>query len=517
MTHSRRRTLKWIAVAVLIAVVTALLLTSVAAAFVQQQTYTVQPGDSLYRIAQRFGLTVEQLASANGITNPALIHPGQVLIIPSSGSTGSTGTTTYVVKAGDTLWGIARQFNTTVERLVQLNGLTNANLLRVGQTLIVPTQTTATPVTTTPEVTETVTEEPTETETETVTPTEEPVQQIVHVVQPGETLSAIAVRYGTTYQQIALLNNLENPNLIFPGQRLIIREGTTPVPTATSTATATSTPTRTPTPTATRTPSATPTATATGTPFTPTATRTPTRTLTPTQTNTIDPNVIPTPTPIVQDVEIPDDAPNLLASGSFDGGFRSVIFDNVRVVDDWEPYYCAEPYTDAPCDALRQGNGNPIGLLMGRPAFKQATSSSNVRSGGAQQWSCNYMTCRAGVYQVIETTPGATCEVQVYVRSWSAYDANRDSDLSTTADRENATWFIRVDLSGGTEAFVSSSSMEISRGFGYLDDVYDTFTPISYTFQPIGVQTTIFIENLRLWPMTRNVNYIDDATVRCTE
>jgi hypothetical protein len=127
------------------------------------------------------------------------------------------------------------------------------------------------------------------------------------------------------------------------------------------------------------------------------------------------------------------------------------------------------------------------------------------------------MTCRGGVYQVVETTPGATCEVQVYVRSWSAYDTNRESDLSTTADRENSTWFIRVDLSGGTEAFVSDSSMEISRGFGYLDDVYDTYTPIRYTFQATGTETTIFIENLRLWSMTRNVNYIDDATVRCSE
>ena len=522
MTNSRRRTVRLIGLATIAIVLAALLMTGVASALAQQQTYTVQPGDSLYRIAQIYGLTVEQIASANGITNPSRIFPGQVLVIPTgSGSTGSTGTTTYVVKAGDTLWGISRQFNTTVDRLVQLNGLSNANLLRVGQTLIVPTEVSATPVTTTPVVTTTSTV--TVTTTVTQTATGEPEGPIIHIVQAGETLGAIAVRYGTTYQQIALLNGLANPNLIFPGQKLTIREGPTPVPTPTSTATPTRTPTATPTRTPTSTPTRTPTSTATATPtrtstpFTPTATLTPTITLTPTATNTRDPNAIDTPTPIVQDVEIPGNAPNLLGSGSFDGDFRTVVFESVKVVDDWEPFYCAEPYTAAACDALRQGNGNPVGLLMGRPSFKQATSAENVRSGGAQQWSCNYITCRAGVYQTITTTPGATCEVSVYVRSWSTNGTDRISDLATSADRENSTWFIRVDKAGGTDAFSQSSSMEISRGFGYLDDIYDNYVQISYIFKATGTQTTIFIDNLRLWPMTRNVNYIDDAAVRCNQ
>lgn len=524
--HPNRRSLRLIALATIVVLLAALLMTGVSAALAQQQTYTVQPGDSLYRIAQIYGLTVEQIASANGITNPSRIFPGQVLVIPNgSGSSGSTGTTTYVVKAGDTLWAISRQFDTTVDRLVQLNGLSNANLLRVGQTLIVPTEVTSTPTTTTPEVTTTTTSTVTVTTTETVTQTstEEPEGPVIHIVQPGETLSAIAVRYGTTYQQIALLNGLANPNLIFPGQELTIREGPTPVPTATSTATITptSTPTRTPTATATRTPSPTvtrtPTSTLTATPTNTSTPFTPTSTLTPTATNTRDPNAIDTPTPIVQDVEIPDDAPNLLNSGSFDGGFRSVVFESVKVVNDWEPFYCAEPYTDEACDALRQGNGNPVGLLMGRPSYKQATSAENVRSGGAQQWSCNYITCRAGVYQTIATTPGATCEVSVWVHSWSTNGTDRISDLTTSADRENSTWFIRVDKNGGTDAFSQGSSMEISRGFGYLDDVYDTYTQISYIFEATGTQTTIFIDNLRLWPMARNVNYIDDAAVRCTQ
>ena len=59
--------------------------------------------------------------------------------------------------------------------------------------------------------------------------------------------------------------------------------------------------------------------------------------------------------------------------------------------------------------------------------------------------------------------------------------------------------------------------MEISRGFGYLDDIYDNYVRISYIFEATGTQATVFIDNLRLWPMARNVNYIDDAVVRCNQ
>src|SRR5574341_255137 len=104
-----------------------LLLATTAHALAQSQTHTVQPGETLYSIARRYGLTVEQVAAANGITNPALIYAGQVLIIPggSAPSPGGTGTSTYVVQAGDTLFSIARRYNSTVAVLVQLNGLAN--------------------------------------------------------------------------------------------------------------------------------------------------------------------------------------------------------------------------------------------------------------------------------------------------------------------------------------------------------------------------------------------------------
>ncbi|MDX1687874.1 MAG: LysM domain-containing protein [Candidatus Promineifilaceae bacterium] len=121
-----------------------------------QTTYTVQPGDTLYGIAGRFGTTVPAIVAANNIENPNLIYVGQELVIPEGsepppattpapGTTptptpppGSGGQTTYVVQPGDTLYAIARRFGTNVPTLVAANNIANPNLISVGQTLIIP-------------------------------------------------------------------------------------------------------------------------------------------------------------------------------------------------------------------------------------------------------------------------------------------------------------------------------------------------------------------------------------------
>ena len=110
-------------------------------------TYTVQPGDTLTAIARRFNTTVPAIVAANPqITNPNLIYVGDVLIIPGEGGTPpppppppppSAGT--YTVQAGDTLTAIAQRFNTTVNTLLQLNPqITNPNLIYIGQTINLP-------------------------------------------------------------------------------------------------------------------------------------------------------------------------------------------------------------------------------------------------------------------------------------------------------------------------------------------------------------------------------------------
>lgn len=95
--------------------------------------YTVQKGDSLWVIANKYGITTEELKSYNNLTSN-LLSIGQVLKIPQ----GKTSTENiYTVKKGDSLWTIANRYNTTVEKIKVLNNLTS-NLLSIGQQLKIP-------------------------------------------------------------------------------------------------------------------------------------------------------------------------------------------------------------------------------------------------------------------------------------------------------------------------------------------------------------------------------------------
>jgi LysM repeat protein len=106
-------------------------------------TYKVARGDSLSGIAARFGTTTRNLLSINGIANANRIRIGQVLKIagtptasaPAAPASNTAPSTTYTVVARDTLSGIAARFGTTTRNLMALNGITNANMLKVGQVL----------------------------------------------------------------------------------------------------------------------------------------------------------------------------------------------------------------------------------------------------------------------------------------------------------------------------------------------------------------------------------------------
>ena len=96
-----------------------------------QITYTVQKGDSLWLIANKYDTTVEKIKSTNNLTSN-LLQIGQVLIIPSTSEF-----ITYTVQKGDSLWAIANKYNTTVDNIKKLNNL-SSNLLSIGQKLIIP-------------------------------------------------------------------------------------------------------------------------------------------------------------------------------------------------------------------------------------------------------------------------------------------------------------------------------------------------------------------------------------------
>jgi LysM repeat protein len=166
-------------------------------------TYVVGWGDTLGVIAGRYGTTVSAIAQANGVTNPNLIYVGQRLTIPGSTPPPTTGSGLYVVQRGDTLSAIAMRHQTTVQQLVQMNGLTNPNFIAVGQRLAVPQGQSS------------------------VSPggqsdTGAPRTETSYLVRAGDTLLGIAVRFQVGMWDIVLANNIANPSLIYVGQTLII-------------------------------------------------------------------------------------------------------------------------------------------------------------------------------------------------------------------------------------------------------------------------------------------------------
>jgi LysM repeat protein len=182
----------------------------VRAAPLADTTYIVQAGDSLTRIAARYGLSVSQLAAANGLGSNSWVYAGQRLTIPTGTPVNPPAVpsgSTYVVQRGDTLTRIAVLHGVRVGDLASLNGLRWNSWVYVGQRLAIPGAATS-------------------------PPTQPPAQPAPppsssdgwHVVQAGNTLFSIARSYGTTVNAIRAANGL-NSDLIYVGQRLRISGG----------------------------------------------------------------------------------------------------------------------------------------------------------------------------------------------------------------------------------------------------------------------------------------------------
>lgn len=167
--------------------------------------YTVQSGDTLSSIATRYGVTVENLASINGLSNPNLIYPGEVLKIYPENNRNIVNrdkmefSSTYIVRLGDTLSFIARRFDTTVNDLVELNDIANPNLIYPGEILKIPTV---------------GNEDSKSSSARQYTKT--------YIVQRGDTLTSISRKFDISVDRLAEINNIQDINLIYPGQVLKI-------------------------------------------------------------------------------------------------------------------------------------------------------------------------------------------------------------------------------------------------------------------------------------------------------
>ena len=107
--------------------------------------YIVKKGDTLTSIANKYNITIKQLVSLNGITNPNLIFPGQKIIIndnsdnSTSNGDNSCGKILYQVKYGDTLSAISIRYNSSITEIVKLNNISNSNLIYAGDIIRIPT------------------------------------------------------------------------------------------------------------------------------------------------------------------------------------------------------------------------------------------------------------------------------------------------------------------------------------------------------------------------------------------
>lgn len=156
--------------------------------------YRVAPGDSLWAIAHQHKVSVTQLRRWNKLTTRSTLHPGQVLTLYGTLPAQPPRLTHYTVRSGDSLWSIARQFDTHVATLQRLNSLGPTPVIKPGQTLVVDAHGPRT---------------------------------VYYRVRQGDSLWSIATRYQVQIDQLQAWNSLSSDGLIQPGQKLKILVDTT--------------------------------------------------------------------------------------------------------------------------------------------------------------------------------------------------------------------------------------------------------------------------------------------------
>ncbi|SMC86857.1 LysM peptidoglycan-binding domain-containing protein [Papillibacter cinnamivorans] len=148
--------------------------------------HVVKSGETLWQIANRYRVPMDSIVAANGLSDPDVLVVGEALLVP-------TEDIFYVVKPGDTLWNIAQEYGVTMPYILKNNAIANPNSIYPGMMIYIPAAR--------------------------------------HRVAAGESLWGIARRYGVSLQDLIRINDIEDPDRIQPGMELIIPRTVRPVKT----------------------------------------------------------------------------------------------------------------------------------------------------------------------------------------------------------------------------------------------------------------------------------------------
>lgn len=172
--------------------------------------YVVQPGDTISAIAERHGLRTADVLAWNGLTWRSVIYPGQTLSLAgtSAPATVPAAAQTHVVVAGDTVYGIAQKYGTSVDAVLAANALTRASVIYPGQSLLVSGAAAAAPAVAPATAPAAVTTPAAGAQT--------------HAVVAGDTLFGIAQKYGTTTASLYAWNAMTAQSIIYPGQSIVV-------------------------------------------------------------------------------------------------------------------------------------------------------------------------------------------------------------------------------------------------------------------------------------------------------